>query len=167
MKEITKELIIKDAKIALACVAHAFSTFLGGGVIFVPIIQLGEINRNTILSMIFLLIIFGSLFGGYFGLIPLLRYVSILRNINQGNITVERDVLMDKEHINVSPDEDLKCILKFEKYSTRTGKGVVRTRKKYGKVKEGDEFYLVYVGKDPEPVLLYSVKEYFFSGTIN
>lgn len=167
MKEITKERIIKDLRISFSCTLNLISMLLGIGLVCLPVLQSEKIDENTVMSALVMFVSFGLLFGIYFGLRLLLKNLKRLKCIRQGDVTIERDTLIDKEHVNSRTDEELQCLLTFEKYSGRSGHGVLQPRKIYKQVRKGDEFYLVYVGREEVPLRLYPVKEYSYHGTLN
>ncbi len=153
---ITPERMLRDAKLKREYIAHSFSMLIGIGITLWPLIQIGELNENVIFSMIFLFVSFGLLFGVFFGIKPLLRAVSISKKIKGGRYSIKEDCLTDKQYRD--KNDHRSCLLMFRDYTAKTGKGIFKSDSMYEKVRKGEQFYLVYIDKVQEPILIYPMK---------
>lgn len=161
-ERITHKRIVKDSGVRIVLTCHTVMMLVGIAAVVSPVIIIGEWNHDAFLSTLFMSFTFGILFGIAFGFVPLMKGIKLYVKIKNGRYTVEKDRVKDKQLRELNDNRE--CLLMFENYTAKTGRGVFQSYRVYEKVKRGEEFYLIYVDGQKEPVAIYSARRYRYDG---
>lgn len=121
-------------------------------------------TRESMFIAVFVLISFGGFLGLYLGLFRLWRILRRVRKIRQERYKVLIDVVASKEDLGYNPEHAVTgCYLTFVHYSQKTGKNVMVTPKQLEESKTGDEYYLVILDGEKQPLRIYNKKQYVYT----
>ena len=106
-------------------------------------------NLIAILGILFFILVFG-----FFTVLKVIYVYKVYSNIHKGNIRIKLDEVVSLNNLVEFRESNSATSFKFKNYK----KIVFADKKEYPDVKIGDEFYLVFVRGEKEPIKVYSTK---------
>lgn len=156
MKKITQEVLLKELNYGRNIFLSVCLMVIGLFVMLIPIL---DENGKKQLILILFCIVLGYPWAYVLGLKRIISLTLKRKKITSGNYRVVEDRVVDvQRRQNIST---LQTLLVFEKDSAVRGKGIWFPDMVWKKVKEGDMYYLVYLGKDKESYAQYSAKDWW------
>lgn len=167
MKKLNKSIIMKEQRFAFR-IFNSFLFFTIGVVVTImPLFYIKPTDPNAIANIIIGICVcflcFGLPLGVFFGLRRLIPALQQKTALSKGNFKICVDKVKSMRMLNegVKSDKgDYYCQLKFEKYSNITSEYYTISRRLFNKTKEGDEFFLVYIGNIKKTISIFPRKEY-------
>lgn len=166
MKEITKEYIISELKTKRAISALYVFSLVGFIIPFIPFMVIKSLNTNSMISFIFLLIVFGLPFGYFIGLKNILSTIRIRSDLKKNNFYILNDIVVDmkiSKNGRASDMDDSFCKLYLEKYSVDGATTVSVQSNIFKKLKIGDSCILVFCKSEKYPVLVFAGNDYYIN----
>lgn len=169
MKTINYDYIIKELKSKRAISALSVFSLVGFVVPFIPFLVMRAIDLNSLISFVFLFLIFGLPFGCFIGMRNILNVIGVRREIRKGNYHLSQDTIVDmkvSKNGRASDMDDSYCKLYLEKYSADKKSTVSVFASVYRKLRIGDNCILVFCRSEKYPVLVFPGNEYILDSSL-
>lgn len=128
--------------------------------LFIIVLFLATINLNNVLASIIIFLFF--LFWLFFTIIKIKYVYIITKNVKHDNFEIKIDIVESLNNQVGFKDSNTIISFKFKKYK----KIVFADKEDYNKTNIGDEFYLIFVKGENEPIKVYRVKDSILSDDI-
>ena len=163
MKKITKDLIVKEQRFTSRIFNNTLFTLIGVTISIMPFIYSKSFDVNLLIGIVVCVVCFGLPFGYFFGLRKLLPTLKEKNALSQGNFSIVVDKVKSSRMLTHGVGSDIGdnyCQIEFENYSSVTGNYYTVTRKMFSKTNNGDEFYLVFIGKIDNTISVFPKKTF-------
>ncbi len=170
MKTLTTKVILKEREYGAQIAVSGLFALLGILISAAPLFYLKALDANAIIGIAVCTLCFGLPLGVLLGLkrlIPLLRQRKALVS---GDFRLTVDTALEARMLTQGVQTskgDFYCQLRLEAYSQATGKYYTISRRLFDKTREGDRFYLVYLGQIGQTIAIFPLKEYELSQELN
>ncbi len=166
MKLITSQVL--EQKLHYAERILVFSVFgvVGFAIPFVPFAVIKEINLDSFLSFLFLLLVFGFPFGYMIGLRKIVYTYRTKKCIQQLKITIIIDEITGfnvSHHGEKEEDNNSFCEVSLKRYSKSFKRNISIEYQVFRKLKKGDKCVLVFIPNYKKPVFKFFGNEYVLS----
>lgn len=170
MKNITHDYLIKELKSKRAISALSVFSLCGFIIPFIPFLVLKTINANSLISFVFLFLVFGLPFGCLIGLKNIIKTSKVHNDMKNKRFSISVDEIVDmklSKNGRASDMDDSFCKLYLKKYSEDKKSTVSVYASIFRKLKKGDQCVLVFVRSEKYPVLVFAGNEYSVDEHLN
>lgn len=163
MKILNKSIILKEQNFPSRIFYSSLFFMIGVIIAISPLLYLKNIDLNSIIGLGVCFVCFGIPFGYFFGLRRLIPTLKEKKALISGNFSIIIDIAQSKYmrqegiETNIS---DRYCQINFKNYSKITGKYYTISRRLYNKTKEGESFFLVYIGNISKTISIFPKKKF-------
>ena len=163
MKILNKSIILKEQNFTSRIFYSSLFFVIGVIITISPLIYLKTLNLNSIIGIAVCFVCFGIPFGYFWGLRSLIPTLQERKALINGNfkiaIDIAQSIYMRQEGIRTDVG-DYYCQISFKNYSKITGKYYTISRRLYNKTKEGERFFLVYIGDISKTISIFPKKKF-------
>lgn len=170
MINITHEFLIEKLKSSRAISVLSIFSLCGFIIPFIPFLVLKEISANSLISFVFLFLIFGLPFGYFIGLKKIITTSKIHKDIKNKQIIISVDEIVSMKvsrHGTTGEMDDNYCKLYLKEYSKDRKSTVSVFASTFRKLKKGDQCILVFTRSEKYPVLVFAGNEYCVDEHLN
>lgn len=160
---ITYDFILKELKSKRTISVLSIFALLGFLIPFIPFLVIKEINTNSLISFVFLAVVFGLPFGYFIGMRNIISTRRIYRDLRSQRFFISIDTIVDMRVARSgrsSEMDDSFCELCLQKFSKDTDSSVTVKRSVFDKLKLGDRCCLIFVASEKKPVLVFAGNDY-------